>query len=141
MIIAIINVGMLVWFGYCLAVEAWRYAVRVLDADGDGKVTKGEVSTRRGAGPPGAGGCSGLLAAGGGLLGAAGAMILAAGGLGGCWRLGAGGCLGLQPPARTTRPIAVPAVDDRRPQTQWHVARHMFQQNTEVFAFLSCCVC
>eukprot|EP00198_Chlamydomonas_reinhardtii_P000814 XP_001690149.1 predicted protein [Chlamydomonas reinhardtii] len=42
-IIAIINVGMLVWFGYCLAVEAWRYAVRVLDADGDGKVTKGEV--------------------------------------------------------------------------------------------------
>ncbi|KAG2448500.1 hypothetical protein HYH02_006391 [Chlamydomonas schloesseri] len=42
-IIAVINVGMLVWFGYCLAVEAWRYAVRVLDSDGDGKVTKGEV--------------------------------------------------------------------------------------------------
>ncbi|KAG2444938.1 hypothetical protein HXX76_001674 [Chlamydomonas incerta] len=42
-IIAVINVGMLVWFGYCLAVEAWRYAVRVLDSDGDGKVTRGEV--------------------------------------------------------------------------------------------------
>ncbi len=34
---------MLLWFAYCLATEAWGYAVRVLDEDGDGSVSSGEV--------------------------------------------------------------------------------------------------
>ncbi|GFR39670.1 hypothetical protein Agub_g141 [Astrephomene gubernaculifera] len=42
-IIVLINVGMLGWFCYCVAIEAWSYTVRVLDTDGDGKVTQAEV--------------------------------------------------------------------------------------------------
>lgn len=40
---AAVNVSMLLWFAYCLATEAWGYAVRVLDEDGDGSVSSAEV--------------------------------------------------------------------------------------------------
>ncbi|GIL65853.1 hypothetical protein Vafri_19500, partial [Volvox africanus] len=39
-----VNAATIGWFVYCLAIEAYRYGVQMLDSDGDGRVSKEEVN-------------------------------------------------------------------------------------------------